>query len=549
VSESRKTLISVLLVAVVLAGVATWLVLGVRQSRTLGVSIVEKGAKLRDLHEKIAAVPLLRQEQQKLAGELEEYETILPNDRELNKIFDTLSEYEKRAGLKIQTFNPTRDRKTTSNALETSYRQVSYELDLAGDYFSLAKFLSLLENHDRFVQVDSFTIKQKGQEGGPVNDIGLKLSTFVYDPKAKPARKSGVEAPVKSVKVVKGPQGAKEKKAPPEVPFDLKRELANRYVYRDDARRRDPFTNPLTRRINVAKFETPDRKRLMSPDQEKTACETIDKQLMEVARLICDAQLDAAEKLLADTRALMDSDFRDPSCATRQLGFSRQVQRLRIMLRTSRGEQLYKIVQESYDKMLKAFERGDYDEVYRLYDGVKEMVGKDTKDAKGAREKSLKSGPGKLAKAAASHSDAKPAKDAKESKETKETKESKDLRDIDDLGEPIHDRLDEVIKACDVLCERAGARREFASVAIQIQGTFWSGKGEDRRAAAIINGQTLVEGERLSLNVVQSKGSSRKGVAGVDAGAAEIIVQKIDREKVTFLYKNELIDKFQFAQE
>jgi len=538
VTESRKTLISLLVVIVVVAGIITWLVMGVRQSRKLNVSITEKAAKLQDLHAKIAAIPGLRQEQQKLAGELEEYETILPNDRELNKIFDTLSEYEKKAGLKIQTFSPTRERKTAANVPETSYRQVSYDLDLTGDYFSLVKFLNLLENHDRFVQVDSFTMKQKRQEGSAnvANDISLKLSTFVFDPKAKPARKSGAETLVKGAK---GPKTTKEKKAPAEVPFDLKRELAGRYVYLDDARRRDPFTSPLTRRINVGKFEPPDRKRLMTPDQERTTCDTIEKQLKEVARLVSDSQLDAGGKLLTDTRALMEGEFRDPTCATRQLGFSRQAQRLDIMLRTTRGEQLYKIVQENYDKMVKAFERGDYDEVDRLYGGVKELVGKDGKGAKGSAEKSAKAAPGKPARSPASTA----------AKSAKETKETKDLKDIDDLGEPIHDRLDELVQACELLSKRAGARREFAGIGIQIQGTFWSGKGADRRAAAIINGQTLVEGERLLLSDLHAKTTSRKAVAATDAGGAEITVDKIDREKVTFRYKDELIERFQFAQE
>jgi Tfp pilus assembly protein PilO len=533
VTESRKTLISVIIVIAALLGVTTWLVLGIRESRRLDGSITEKGARLQKLNEKIAAVPALRQQQQKLATELEEYETILPNDRELNKIFDTLSKYEQKAGLKNKTFNPSRDARLGTSGSESLYKQVSYDLELSGDYFSLAKFLNQLENHDRFVQVDTFSVKQKSQENGPVNEISLKLSTFVFDAKAQPVRRTGAEGPVKGANG--GGVGARN--ATPETPFDLKQELANRYVYRDDPRRRDPFTSPLTRRINVAKFEPTTPKRTMTPEQEKAACDSIDKQLMEAAKLISDTQLEVAEKLLSETKTLMEGDFRDATCAARQPGFSRQMQRLRIMLRTARGEQLYQIVEENYDKMKKAFDRGDYDEVNRVYDNVKVMLGRDAKDAKSGKDPAG-------AKTASTKSD--PAGEANAGKGSRPGAESKDM---DDEGEPIHDRLSEAIKACEMLCERAGVRREFAGIPIQIQGTFWSAKTGERRAAAIINGQTLSEGERVSPSTLGATEGSRKPVRAEAAAAAEIIVQKIDREKVTFLYRNESIEKYQFAQE
>jgi len=484
VSEGRKMLISVLVVIVTLGGVGTWLGVGMQTSEKLEISIKQKGTKLAELQEKIAAVPALRQEQQKLSGELQVLETILPNDRELNKIFDTLSEYEKEAGLEIRRFNPVREKTERGNGTETSYRKVSYDLELVGEYFSLVKFLNLLENHKRFVQVDSFNIKQKDEDSA-VNELSVKCSTFVFDPKANSTR---VKASRRTHTATTGTQ----RKAPPEVAFDLDQELAKRYVFQVSAKRRDPFTNPLTRRLNVAKFKTPDPAKLMTPGQEKETAETIQKQLAEVGRLVSDGKLDEADKLLADTRRLMDADFRDPETVQRHLGFSRRTQRLGIILRTQRGEKLYKLVQENHDKMLKAFESGDYDEVYQLRTIVTEMV---------------KEGGADL----------------------------------------IHDRLTDVVRSCQDLCKRADARREFAGIGIDIQGTFWSGSKGNRKAAAIINNQVLVEGERVKADVVRDgkRGAGRRAVP-LDA---EIIIKKIDRDKVTFLYKDELIDKFQFQSE
>ena len=166
-TEARKLVISVIVMLVALAGVGTWLTLGWRQSGALQKSIADKGRELATLREKMAAVPELRQERQRLAGELDEYETILPNDREFAKILDTLSEYLKKAGVEMRQFTPVRekdDKKSTA-----SYKRVSYELDVTGDYFSFIRFLNLLENHNRFIQVDAFTVKQK-EEGSLIKD-------------------------------------------------------------------------------------------------------------------------------------------------------------------------------------------------------------------------------------------------------------------------------------------------------------------------------------------------------------------------------------------
>ena len=483
-SEGRKLLISVLVVAVTLGGVVAWLVVGVKASKKLDVSIRQKGLQLTELQEKVAAIPALRQEQQRLAGELKECETILPNDRELNKIMDTLSEYEKEAKVELRVFSPRTERKSSQSGPQTSYKKVSYDLDLVGEYFNIVKFLNLLENHNRFVQVDSFNVKQK-DEDSPINDVSLKLSTFVFDPKGHKSRSQTTRRATSAAR--KGPT----KKRTPEEPFDLEHELASRYVFRPGARLRDPFTNPLTRRIDVAKFDKVDTRRKMTATQEKAMADTIDKQLTEVSRLISDNKLDEAQKLLEDTWNLMNSNFRDPEVVRRRLGFSRREQRLRIVLKTSRGEKLYEIVHEKYDKMLKAFEAADYDEVYRLRTLVVDMV-------KAAGE------------------------------------------------DVIHDRLAEVVKACHHICERADARREFAGIDIDIQGTFWSGSKDKRRTAVLVNNQILVEGERLKADTVQGKRPGAKQAMPVDA---EIIVKKIDRDKVTFLYKSELIERSRLQNE
>jgi hypothetical protein len=100
------------------------------------------------------------------------------------------------------------------------------------------------------------------------------------------------------------------------------------------------------------------------------------------------------------------------------------------------------------------------------------------------------------------------------------------------------------VKACDALVTRATVRKEFAAANIRIQGTFWSGKGDERKAAAIINGQTVAEGD--ALKGVAKTARSSKG--GADKSDAEIVVKRIDRDKVVFAYKDELIERSQYTE-
>ena len=480
-SEGKKLALSIVILIGTLVAFGVWLFLGIREQGRLEDSLTQKRDERQELRGKVAQLPSLRQEKQKLQGELHEYETILPKDRELDKIFDTITEFEGESSVRILSVSPKREARDTGKPATTSYKKVSYRVDVIGDFFQIAQFVNLLENWDRFVQVDSFNIKSK-DEDTLINEATLMVSTFVYDPKAKLAQ-TKARATTSAPKETSG------------VPFSVKEALAGRYVFNRDKHgkhRRDPFSNPLTRKQTASSGKrtgAPVARKTMTPEHEIRLCEHVEQRLAEMERLLQRGDYDKAAEIYWDVQDGLARRYDDRNARRRVLRSRRKAGRLEVMLKEAKGEQLYKLIQGHYAQMEKFFESQAYEEVQKLYETVQEVVKKADEDF-------------------------------------------------------VHERLPDLLASCGKLSKRAGTHKEFEQIGIEIQGTFWSGgRGHDRRAAVIINGQTLVEGERLKADAVKGRKGARKGVSDLDA---EIIVKKIEREKVTFLYKNELIEKLQF---
>jgi hypothetical protein len=357
----------------------------------------------------------------------------------------------------------------------------------------VVKFVNLLENYKRFVQIDGFEIKQK-ELGSVTNDAALQLSTFVYDPKAAPKKTAAKPAPA-GVARTKAAKPAGE----PEAPFNVNEEMGSRFVFAsfDGSRVRDPFSNPLTKRpdgkvdprkgpaVAVAPMK------LQPGESEADVCKRVEAQLAQIRQLIDSGSFDKAAPVWADTQRLLSVNFKDATCAKKAAELRQAASRFNATMETTTGEQCATLVQGVLAQMQKAFDAGTYDEVDALFNTVRPVIKK--------------------------------------------------------IGESSNESLPDLVKACETLISRAQVRREFAGIALNIQGTFWSGSGSSRRAAVIINGQVLSEGERVKLTPTAAKMGKGSTKTLVEMPLdAEVIVKKIEREKVTFLYRNELIERFQF---
>jgi len=460
-NEMKKTVISALVVLAALLATALWLYMGWKECQTRQTALNTKKTQVAALREKVAKIPGLRLEKTKLQEELAEYETILPNGQELDKIFDTLSEFTKDSGVTILEFRPEQEWQGTPGAAQSSYKRVSYSLKLEGDFFRVRKFINLLENYKRFVKVDSFDMAKRDLDG-QLDDTALRISTFIYDPKAQP-----------------GATGARG--GPDAIPFVLNEERAKQYVmFAGQSTVRDPFTNPLTKRqvggTNKALIATGPKD--LSPAEELELVQGLRSELSKISDLLRDGDFEKAAETYSEMEVKLGYQFKDVTLDPQLTEVRAKATEIGETLKTGRGKKLLEIVTTQHEKMKQSFEDGDYETVVKTYEGVEDVV----KRAVG----------------------------------------------IDYKG------LAEATKEVELLGERGKTCCEFTAFDIVVQGVIWM---KDGRAAAIINQQTLIEGDKMKFDAASSK-AGKTPAADVD-----VFVQAISRDKITFRYKGERINK------
>jgi len=174
----------------IIAGVIGVLVVGAmlyltysayQQKQAAEQEIVKYQDRLRKARDRIKEIPALRQREFELSTAVNEYVKILPTSGEVNKLYDTINDLKDEAGVQLLSYRVGRAsggrRKMSSN-----FQMHTRDLKLVGDFFSIAKFINLIERYKRFMRVESFDMKPS--EGGQI-DSTLKFSTFTYTPKAK----------------------------------------------------------------------------------------------------------------------------------------------------------------------------------------------------------------------------------------------------------------------------------------------------------------------------------------------------------------------------
>ena len=466
-NEMKKTVISAVAVLLAVVVACGWIYMGWADCKKAETVLAQKKAHVITLREKINRIPKLREEKNKLQEELAEYETILPNDQELDKIFDTLSDFTRDSGVNILEFRPEAEMVNGPEQASSSYRKVTYSLKLAGDFFQVTKFVNLLENYKRFVRVDSFDMG-KTKLDAPLGDTSLQISTFVYDPKAVPAP---------------APNALAGGSVAEPIPFVLVSERGKQFLYEGPVNTgsladRDPFTNPLTK----VHPETQDRARIASgpkrllPPQEKELVQNVETQLATISDLVKDGDFEKAADVFADVETKMAYQFKDASIETQVAAARARLSEIGELLKTGRGKKLLELVSAQCDKMKEAFKVADYEGVAKIYLAQADMI------ARAER--------------------------------------------VDYEG------LKALTTEAKALAERARVCADFARLEVNVQGVITSHSG---RSAAIINGQNVIEGDKLKSD------PALKGKKIDDD--SDVFVHSITRDKITFRYKGERVDK------
>jgi Tfp pilus assembly protein PilO len=135
-------------------------------------------------------IPRLKKKMEEINKNFKKFVSILPKKKEAreDRIFGIVANYAEQAGLKAQRAVIEKGTEVKKKGKKyKAFNQVSTTLGLEGTFFEFLTFLSLMENHKSFLQVDSFSVTPKKEAGKRVKDllgISIKVTTFTYAPSA-----------------------------------------------------------------------------------------------------------------------------------------------------------------------------------------------------------------------------------------------------------------------------------------------------------------------------------------------------------------------------
>jgi Tfp pilus assembly protein PilO len=184
--EKQKLAVSVLVVLLLLGIMGGVIYLKIKQKGPLDADIERLRQTIKIHEQKIAQIGPLTERIAALQDEIARYEVIIPDEEELDKMADTVEEFRKKSGVEINDFRNVTRPFTARQEMGQAYRRVSYNIKLTADFFEFATFVNLLENHERFIRVDSFRVSPARGEDTSLMDIDLQISTFTSrSPEAK----------------------------------------------------------------------------------------------------------------------------------------------------------------------------------------------------------------------------------------------------------------------------------------------------------------------------------------------------------------------------
>jgi type IV pilus assembly protein PilO len=156
------------------------------QSERLSALKTEIGAqekKLVELKKAAAQAQALEAEVAKMEEDFNQLLALLPDQREIPGLLDSISRLASQAGLEQVSFQPQPEQ------MQDFYASIPVRLELVGSYHELGVFLDRVSKLDRIVKIDNLSLTRLKQP--PKLQVGCTVVTyrFVEKAEAKPAQK------------------------------------------------------------------------------------------------------------------------------------------------------------------------------------------------------------------------------------------------------------------------------------------------------------------------------------------------------------------------
>jgi Tfp pilus assembly protein PilO len=116
---------------------------------------------------------------------------ILPDESEINQFINLIGDFEKRSGVlvtEIKGLSGIRRTRGKGKPTEAILR-IPMQLKLLGSMEQFLQFVNFFENHDRFVRISNFSVRQamgQDKKGPARHDISLDFETYQYNARGGP---------------------------------------------------------------------------------------------------------------------------------------------------------------------------------------------------------------------------------------------------------------------------------------------------------------------------------------------------------------------------
>lgn len=199
-NEKQFTIIWIVaLVLIIIAGGASiyYLQFEVLEQKNQELAVVQ--GQVMDATKKKLAIPGLRKSIEELEKKEAQLITRIPNmtRAEYDVFAELLDELRRKAGVSVSTARwavpgrPTPIPGRTAAVQPPTVHKVQYEMNVVGSFYQLLRYVNLLEQHRRFIGVESFTIGKgtSGEAKGvqvPKRDLRVVIYSYTYKLPPKP---------------------------------------------------------------------------------------------------------------------------------------------------------------------------------------------------------------------------------------------------------------------------------------------------------------------------------------------------------------------------
>lgn len=151
--------------------------------KKLNEKISKVWGEVDQLSKKVVQIPQLRAEVKKLEDAEAVFKSKLPTEQEASvdsfiRILASYARLTKCETTRLVKITPTITPETESMPFST----VTFEINIQGNFYDAMKFVSMLENQERLVNIESFAVRKNPseQENPEATTIPLTFSTYVW---------------------------------------------------------------------------------------------------------------------------------------------------------------------------------------------------------------------------------------------------------------------------------------------------------------------------------------------------------------------------------